>query len=193
MLDAPFLPVNHQFEDVLPVRYDAPMARVAILTASDQGAAGARQDVSGHLVGGLATAAGHEVVARALLPDDRAAIAAQLRTWCDGGAVDVVITTGGTGLAPRDVTPEATRDVAERDVPGIPVALAVAGLQKTPFAVLSRGVAVVRGATLIVNLPGNPAAVDEGMAVILPLLRHAAAVLAGPLEHRSAADSGHAG
>jgi molybdopterin adenylyltransferase len=166
------------------------MARIAVLTCSDKGAAGAREDTSGDLAVQRCTAAGHEVTARAVLPDDRGAIASQLRAWCDSDTADVVLTTGGTGLGPRDVTPEATRDVAERDVPGLPVALALEGLKKTPFAVLSRGLAVTRGRTLIVNLPGNPKAVGEGLDVLLPLLGHVADVLRGPLEHRSEADRG---
>jgi molybdenum cofactor synthesis domain-containing protein len=168
------------------------MARVAILTCSDKGASGSREDASGDLAVSRCEAAGHTVTARDLLPDDRQLIAARLRHWCDEGVADVVITTGGTGLSRRDVTPEATRDVAEREVPGIPVALALEGLKKTPYAVLSRGLAVTRGDTLIVNLPGNPRAVAEGLDVLLPILPHIADVLAGPLEHRTARDSGHA-
>ena len=167
------------------------MARIAVLTCSDKGAAGAREDASGDLAEERCRAAGHVIAARALLPDDRELIAAQLRAWADGDLADVVITTGGTGLSPRDVTPEATRDVAERDVPGLPLALALAGLKKTPYAVLSRGVAVTRGRTLIVNLPGNPKAVAEGLEVLLPLVPHIAEVLRLPVEHRTDADSGH--
>jgi len=166
------------------------MVRVAVLTCSDKGSAGLRADASGDIAEARLVAAGHTLAARAVVSDDREAIAAVLRTWCDSAAADVVITTGGTGLAPRDVTPEATRAVAERDVPGIPVALALEGLKKTPFAVLSRGIAVTRGRTLIVNLPGNPKAVDEGLDVLLPLLSHIGAVLSGPLEHLTAADRG---
>jgi molybdenum cofactor synthesis domain-containing protein len=168
------------------------MVRVAILTCSDAGARGERQDTSGDILASRLQAAGHEVSARALCPDDREAIAAQLRDWCDHGAASIVITTGGTGLSPRDVTPEATREVMERDVPGLPLALAVSGLQKTPFAVLSRGVAVTRGSTLIVNLPGNPKAVEEGLDVLLPLLPHIDQLLAHQVEHHSDADTGHA-
>ncbi len=167
------------------------MARVAVLTCSDKGSMGEREDVSGDLAVDRCVAAGHVVVARAMLPDDRAAIAARLRTWCDDGAADIIVTTGGTGLSPRDITPEATRDIAERDVPGLPIALAIEGLKKTPYAVLSRGVAVTRGRSLIVNLPGNPKAVGEGLDVLLPLFPHIADVLALPVEHRSDADSGH--
>lgn len=167
------------------------MLRVALLTASDKGAAGQRHDASGDLAQHRLEAAGHEVVARAILPDERAAIAAQLRSWCDSGSVHVVITTGGTGLSPRDVTPEATLDVADRPVPGIPIALAIEGLKKTPYAVLSRGTAAMRGSTLIVNLPGNPKAVAEGLDVVLPLLGHVAQMLGGSVEHTSDADTGH--
>lgn len=159
------------------------VVRIAVLTLSDQAAAGAREDVSGDRIAARAAEAGHDVVVRSLLADDREAIAATLRTWADGAAADVIITTGGTGLSARDVTPEATMDVAERDVPGIVLALHLEGLKKTPYAVLSRGVAVTRGATLIVNLPGNPKAVDEGMDVLLPLIPHIAELLAGPVEH----------
>ena len=159
------------------------MARIGILTASDKGAAGERVDLSGALVAERCRAEGHAIVRQAVLADDRSAIATALRVWCDASNLDVIITTGGTGLTARDVTPEATRDIAERDVPGIPLALAIAGLRNTPFAALTRGIAVVRGATLIVNLPGSPKAVAEGLDVLLPLLGHIADLLAGPVEH----------
>ena len=120
---------------------------------------------------------------REIVPDDRASIARYLSEWCDQGLADVILTTGGTGLTPRDVTPEATRDVAERDVPALPIALALSGLEKTPYAALTRGVAVTRKNTLIVNLPGSPKAVEEGLAVIMPLVQHIAELLAGPVEH----------
>lgn len=159
------------------------MARIGILTASDKGAAGERADESGDIVEERCVAEGHRVIARACVPDDRATIAGVLASWCDAGTIDVVITTGGTGLTSRDVTPEATRDIGERDVPGIPVALTVAGLQKTPYAALTRGAAVTRGNSLVVNLPGSPKAVREGLDVLLPLLSHIAELLAGPVEH----------
>lgn len=159
------------------------MVRVAVLTASDKGAAGEREDVSGRVIAERCLSAGHQVVRQAVVPDDRGVIAEILREWCDRGGLDIVVTTGGTGLTPRDVTPEATRDAGERDVPGIPVALTVAGLAKTPYAALTRGAAVTRGTTLIVNLPGSPRAVGEGMDVLLPLFDHIAELLAGPHEH----------
>lgn len=159
------------------------MARVAILTASDKASAGERDDASGPSIARRCRDAGHEVVETLVVPDDVSAISAALARWCDTALADVVITTGGTGLTPRDITPEATRAIAEREVPGIPIALAIEGLKKTPYAALTRGVAVTRGNTLIVNLPGSPKAVEEGMDVLLPLLDHVAQLLAGPLEH----------
>jgi molybdenum cofactor synthesis domain-containing protein len=159
------------------------MARIAILTASDKASAGIRDDLSGAAIARLSAEAGHTVVRHEIVSDDRHDIAARLRDWCDDGIADIVLTTGGTGLTARDVTPEATRDVAERDVPGIPTALALSGLAHTPFAALTRGIAVTRGATLIVNLPGSPRAVEEGMAVLLPLIPHIAELLAGPVDH----------
>lgn len=159
------------------------MARIAILTASDKGAAGEREDRSGQLIDDGVRAAGHEVVRREVVSDDRPTISRVLANWCDQGLADLIVTTGGTGLTARDVTPEATREIAERDVPGIPIALALAGLEKTPYAALTRGIAVTRGNTLIVNLPGSPKAVEEGLAVVLPLIPHITELLRGPVEH----------
>ena len=159
------------------------MARVAILTASDKGAAGEREDRSGQVIDDGVRGAGHQVVRREVVADDRATISSRLADWCDHGLADIVITTGGTGLTLRDVTPEATRDIAERDVPGIPIALLLSGLEKTPYAALTRGIAVTRGSTLIVNLPGSPKAVAEGLDVLLPLIPHIAELLGGPVDH----------
>lgn len=168
---------------LLSISYSRRMVRIAILTASDRAAAGTREDTSGERISQACAKDGHDVIETAIVPDDRARIAATLAAWCDGGIADIVITTGGTGLTPRDVTPEATREIAERDVPGIPLALLLNGLQHTPFAALTRGVAVTRGTTLIVNLPGSPKAVAEGMEVLLPLFSHIVELLAGPVEH----------
>ena len=159
------------------------MARIAVLTASDKGAAGEREDVSGETIARIVTDAGHEVVRHDVVADSRALIAERLRVWADAGLCDVILTTGGTGLTERDNTPEATRDVGERDVPGIPVALIQNGLKYTPMAALTRGVAVTRGNVLIVNLPGSPKAVVQGIEVLLPLLTHVAELLQGPVEH----------
>jgi len=160
------------------------MARVAVLTASDKGAAGERVDESGALLVRLLTEAGHAVIRHDIVADNRDLIAEHLRVWADDHLCDVILTTGGTGLTPRDVTPEATRDVAERDVPGIPIALIQNGLKFTPNSALTRGVAVTRANTLIVNLPGSPKAVTQGMEVLLPLLTHVAELLEGPHEHQ---------
>ena len=155
------------------------MARVAILTASDKGAAGEREDVSGQTIARMVMEAGHEVVRHDIVADDRALIAEHLRVWADMEICDIILTTGGTGLTPRDQTPEATREIGERDVPGIPIALIENGLRHTPFAALTRGVAVTRGQTLIVNLPGSPKAVAQGMDILGPLLPHALAMMRG--------------
>ena len=136
-------------------------------------------DGSGDALAEGVQAQGGVVAQRALLPDDREAIAALLRTWADGGRLDVILTTGGTGLGPHDVTPEATAAVAERDVPGLAELLRADGRQATPYAVLSRGRAALRGPTLIVNLPGSPAGARSGLLVLQPILGHAVAIARG--------------
>ena len=119
-----------------------------------------------------------------MLADERDQIAARLRAWCDVGNIDVVLTTGGTGLSARDVTPEATLDVAERLAPGIAEAMRLEGIRHTDRAMLSRGVAVLRGRTLIVNLPGSEKGVRESLSVVLPVLPHAVDLLRGHTEHK---------
>ncbi len=151
--------------------------RVAILTASDLGAAGEREDKSGPLIKSRMMAEGCEVVDTALLPDDREGLALQLTKWCDGHIADLVLTTGGTGLAPRDQMPEATLQIAQRIVPGIAEAIRAYSMRITPRAMLGRGVAVVRGTTLIINLPGSPKAVSESLDAILPSLEHGLDIL----------------
>jgi molybdenum cofactor synthesis domain-containing protein len=149
------------------------MFRVAILTVSDRSAQGVRADASGNVIRELITSELEaEVVAYRIVPDEQPAIEAALREWADGRVADLVLTTGGTGLAPRDVTPEATRAVIEREVPGIPEAMRAASLAVTPFAMLSRMVAGTRGRTLIINLPGSPKGVRENLVVVLPALVH---------------------
>lgn len=156
------------------------MFKVAILTVSDRSSAGTRDDASGAVVRDMVAAGLEaEVVDYRVVPDERSLIEAALREWTDRRAADLILTTGGTGLAPRDITPEATRAVLEREVPGIPEAMRAASLAKTPFAMLSRMVAGTRGQTLIVNLPGSPKAVRENLAVILPALPHALEKLLG--------------
>jgi len=153
--------------------------RVAILTISDSVARGEREDLSGPALVERCRALGWEVGSALRCSDDPAAVRSQLRTVADSGRSDVLLTTGGTGLGPRDTTPEATLDVADRTIPGIGEEIRRKGLEKTPTAVLSRGVAVIRHKTIIVNLPGSPKGAVESLAVIAHLLPHAVEVLRG--------------
>jgi molybdopterin adenylyltransferase len=157
------------------------MFRVGILTISDKGAAGQRQDTSGPELARMLEAPHFQVVATQVVPDDYEAIVAQLVAWSDEEHLDLILTNGGTGMSPRDVTPEATRAVAGREVPGIPEAMRAASLAKTPHAVLSRAVAVIRGCTLIINLPGSPRGARENLEVVLPALPHGLDKLKGSL------------
>jgi len=147
--------------------------RIGILTVSDLGAAGQRADASGDAILAWAEEKGYQVVVRSVVPDEADRIAGKLARWADSGEVDVVLTTGGTGLTARDVTPEATAAVLERSAPGIAEALRATAAPRFPRAWLSRGVAGTRGRTLIVNLPGSSGGVRDGLAVLDGLLDHA--------------------
>ena len=154
--------------------------RFAILTASDSGHRGDRtHDESGDAIRQCLRPLNAQEAGYCIVPDEKEAIAVRLREWADSGAVDVVLTTGGTGLSPRDVTPEATLMVVDRLAPGFSEAMRAESLKKTPRAMLSRGVTGSRGKCLIVNLPGSPKAVRESLGVILPALPHAIDVLRG--------------
>lgn len=153
--------------------------RVGLLTISDRVSRGEREDISGADLKALAEAQAWEIIYAEVVSDEQAEIEAKLTSWCDAGEVDLILTTGGTGFSPRDLAPEATRAVVERLAPGLVEAVRAAGLAHTPHAMLSRAVAGIRGATLIVNLPGNPKAVKENMEVLLPVLPHAIDLLKG--------------
>jgi molybdopterin adenylyltransferase len=151
--------------------------RVGILTVSDRSARGERPDLSGPALVELVTAQGWKVARTAILPDELAELRAALSAWADEGELDIILTTGGTGFARRDVTPEATRLVIEREAPGLTEAMRFESLKSTPHAMLSRALAGIRGGVLIVNLPGSPRAAVENLQVILPVLPHAVELL----------------
>jgi len=157
------------------------MINIAILTASDRGARGEREDVSGKVIEEMVKVIDGQVVDYRVVPDDLAALKESMLEMCEKGA-DIILTTGGTGFSPRDNTPEATLAVIEKEVPGIPEAMRQKSLEKTPHAMLSRARAGIRRNTLIVNLPGSPKAVRENLEIILPALPHAVEVLKGQVK-----------
>jgi len=159
------------------------MLRIGVLTISDKGSRGEREDLSGPAIkeslAGIA-----EVVESGIVPDEKSQISQKLTEWADSGRIDIIVTTGGTGLALRDVTPEATRTIIEREVPGIAEAMRAASLVHTPMAMLSRATAGTRAKCLIVNLPGSPKAVKECLEIIRPALPHAIEIMTGQVtEH----------
>jgi molybdopterin adenylyltransferase len=161
--------------------------RIGILTVSDRSSRGERADLSGPALADFVRARGWLASLLDVVPDDHLTIASTLTAWCARGDLDILLTTGGTGFAPRDVTPEATRDVLERDAPGLAEAIRAESLKVTPHAMLARGLAGIRGKTIIINLPGSPKGAVESLQVIANVLEHAVKLL----QEDKNAESGH--
>jgi molybdopterin adenylyltransferase len=168
---------------MLELSYNLPKGMISvikfsILTASDKGSSGLREDLSGKIIEEMMTQLDAQLIEYAIVPDDRSIISTTLITMCDNGA-NLILTSGGTGFSPRDITPEATLDIIERQVPGIPEAMRTNSLKVTSRAMLSRAIAGIRGNSLIINLPGSPKAVKECLEIVLPVLDHAIDILNG--------------
>lgn len=157
--------------------------KVGVLTLSDKGSRGEREDTAGPAILEVLATFQPEFVEKAIISDDPAGIVQTLREWVARGTMNLIVTTGGTGLGPRDNTPEATRQVIEREVPGLAEVMRQAGLRHTPMAALSRGLVGVAGTTLIVNLPGSEKGVRENLEALVPVLGHAVELIAGQTEH----------
>jgi molybdopterin adenylyltransferase len=147
--------------------------RAVIITVSDRGACGKRADTSGPEIARMLEAAGMEIIGRRMIPDEKGMIRQMLLEWCDRGDADLILTTGGTGVSPRDVTPDATRMVIDREIPGMAEAMRRQSAAVTPHAMISRALAGIRGRTLIINLPGSPKGARENLSVLIPALTHA--------------------
>jgi molybdopterin adenylyltransferase len=169
---------------------DILMVNVGILTISDKGSQGQRHDRSGEVVREGLSQIESTIIKYEVIPDEQEAIAGKLAEWADGGTVDVILTTGGTGLGRRDVTPEATLSVIDKAVPGFAEAMRLKSLEKTPMAVLSRATAGIRGQCLIINLPGSPKAVEECLEVVLPAIPHAVEIIKGEVTEHTLQDAG---
>ncbi len=157
--------------------------RIAILTVSDAGSRGQRQDTSGDAIAEWAKQRGYEIAAREMVPDEVSDIVPPLLRWCDQGIADLVLTTGGTGISARDLTPEATASVIQKSLPGIAEAMRMSAWSRVPATVLSRGLAGTRGKTLMVNLPGSTGGVKDGLAVLEKVVEHAVELLKGNTTH----------
>ena len=158
--------------------------RIAILTISDAGSRGERADGSGDVIAAWSASRGDRVVDRMLVPDESGHIVPALLTWCDKDLADLILTTGGTGLSPRDITPEATRVVIEREAPGIAERIRLLSIESFPRAALSRGLAGVRNRTLVVNMPGSPGGVRDALTALEPIVDHAVQIVRGtPTDH----------
>ncbi len=165
------------------------MLNLGILTISDKGWQGQRQDKSGQVISDSLSLVDSQVVKYEVVPDEVAIITNKLAQWADEGKVDIILTTGGTGLGPRDVTPEATLSIVDKVVPGFAEAMRMKTFNTTPFAILSRAMAGVRGKCLIINLPGSPRAVQECLEVILPAIPHAVEIIKGEVTEHIAPDT----
>ena len=155
--------------------------RAVIITVSDKGSRGEREDRSGPEVAGVLKTIGADIIASQIIPDEKEMIRMALMEWCEEGKADLVVTTGGTGVSPRDVTPDATREVIEREIPGMAEAMRRQSMLVTPNAMISRALVGTRGQTLIVNLPGSPRGARENLAVLLPALAHAIEKIKGDM------------
>lgn len=165
------------------------MFKLGILTVSDKCSRGERYDESGMVIRDKLVAAGNRLVKYEIVPDEMDIIAGKLVEWADKGSIDVILTTGGTGLSARDVTPEATLSVIDRIVPGLAEAMRVETLKITPFAMLSRAVAGLRGKCLIINLPGSAKAVRECLDIVIPAIPHAVEIIKGEVTEHMGADN----
>jgi molybdopterin adenylyltransferase len=186
-----FTPLSSQLISMVKYNlfYVSSMITVGILTISDKGSKGQRLDKSGEAVKEGVSSIGSKIAKYKVIPDEKDIITATLRDWADDGDVDVIFTTGGTGLGKRDITPEATLSVIDRNVPGIAEAMRIKSLEKTPMAMLSRSVAGQRGQCLIINLPGSPKAVRECLGAILSAIPHAVEIIKGEVTEHSLQDA----
>jgi molybdopterin adenylyltransferase len=147
--------------------------KTVVITVSDRGARGQREDASGPAIARMLEAEGMEIIGRRIIPDEKEMIRQMLLEWCNGGDADLILTTGGTGVSPRDVTPDATREVIDREIPGMAEAMRHQSAAVTPHAMISRALVGIRGRTLIINLPGSPKGATENLSILIPALTHA--------------------